>query len=315
MKNIYFIIAVALIFFMLIIPLLTLTVNQKTDSVPQTPITNTQIKEFLVKDTQTGEITNVAVSDYIYGVVAAEMPAEYESEALKAQAIAAYTYAVFKSQKNSAEGYNITNDYRVDQAFITKQEARAKWQDKADFYEQKIMSAVNAVSGKYIDYNGEPILALYHAISGGKTESCESVFGNSLPYLCGVDSSGDILNPDYQKTQSFTPEQFSSALKETVELSGEPINWITEVKPQENGYIQSVTVGGVTIKGTEIRKLLGLRSANFDVAFGENFDFTVRGYGHGVGLSQSGADYLAKQGKTAEEIINWYYPGCTIKSN
>ncbi len=315
MKNIYFIIAVALIFFMLIIPLLTLTLNQKTDLTPQTPITNTQIKEFLVKDTQTGEITNVAVSDYIYGVVAAEMPAEYESEALKAQAIAAYTYAVFKSQKNSAEGYHITNDYKVDQAFITKQEAREKWQDKADFYEQKIVAAVNAVGGKYIDYNGEPILALYHAISGGKTESCEAVFGNSLPYLCGVDSSGDVLNPDYQKTQSFTPEQFSSALKESVELSGEPINWITEVKTQENGYIQSVTVGGVTIKGTEIRKLLGLRSANFDVAFGENFDFTVRGYGHGVGLSQSGANYLAKQGKTAEEIINWYYPGCTIKSN
>ena len=158
-------------------------------------------------------------------------------------------------------------------------------------------------------------MALYHAISGGKTESCEAVFGNSLPYLCGVDSSGDILNPDYQKTQSFTPEQFSTALKEVVELSGEPINWITEVKTQENGYIESVTVGGVTVKGTEIRKLLGLRSANFDVAFGQNFDFTVRGYGHGVGLSQSGADYLAKQGKTAEEIINWYYPGCTIKSN
>ncbi|MBQ6816445.1 MAG: stage II sporulation protein D [Clostridia bacterium] len=315
MKNIYFIIAVALIFFMLIIPLLTLTVNQKNNPTTQNPIINTNVKEFLVKDTQTGEIKNVPVSDYIFGVVAAEMPAEYESEALKAQAIAAYTYAVFKSQKNSVQGYHITNDYKVDQAFITKQEAREKWGDKADFYEQKITAAVNSVSGKYIDYNGQPILALYHAISGGKTESCEAVFGNSLPYLCGVDSSGDILNPDYQKTQSFTPEQFSTALKEVVELSGEPINWITEVKTQENGYIESVTVGGVTVKGTEIRKLLGLRSANFDVAFGQNFDFTVRGYGHGVGLSQSGADYLAKQGKTAEEIINWYYPGCTIKSN
>lgn len=312
MKNIYIFIAAALIFFMLLLPLLSLKEPEK----PQQSIQkNEQLAEpsFAVLNTKTGEINEVSAEEYIFGVVAAEMPAIYEKEALKAQAVAAHTYALYKKEKNAAEPYDITNDFSIDQAFITRTEAIEKWGSNAAEYENKINNAVREVAGQYLTYGGKPILALYHAISGGKTESCANVFGNELPYLCVIDSAGDLLNPEYCTVQAISPQDFKSILEGRVAFLGEPREWITNVQYRENGYVESITVCGTEISGREIRSLFSLRSANFDVAFGENFDFTVRGYGHGVGLSQSGANYMAQQSMSYIEILNWYYPGCTLK--
>lgn len=321
MKNIYVIIAVALIFFMLLLPLLSLKSGGAQDAVNKgsngtvigdnTPIVG-KADEFRVLNSETGAVETVLRGDYIFGVVAAEMPALYNDEALKAQAVAAYTYALFRKSENTDKNYDITDSPSTDQRYITVAAAREKWGENADLYESKIKNAVACVEGEYISYGGAPILALYHAISGGRTESCLSVFGQDLLYLTERDSIGDLLNSDYQSTVTVSPQELSDKLRGTAELTGDAGGWISEVKHRDNGYVESVTICGKSLSGTEMRNIFSLRSANFNVAFNGDFCFTVRGYGHGVGLSQSGAQYMAEQGGTYKEILLWYYNGCEI---
>ncbi len=323
MKNIYVIIAVTLIFFMLLLPLLSLkakdseksilTGGKLSDSI-QTNIDNTAKIKVLKSESNTVE--EIAFSDYILGVVAAEMPASYSDEALKAQAVAAYTYALYQKNTNADKEYDITDSSATNQRYITLSEAREKWGKNADLYEKKIKNALASVEGEYISYGGKPILALYHAISAGKTESCKSVFGQDLPYLIVRDSIGDLLNSDYTSKVSLSEQEFTAKIKEKVETSGDASGWISEVKHRPNGYVEDVTICGKTLTGAEIRNIFSLRSANFDVSCSNGeFTFTVRGYGHGVGLSQSGAQYMAQQGGTYKEILLWYYPNCEIVKN
>ena len=317
MKNIYVILAALLILFMLFLPLIALGGKQTQDLPPIEPTHDTQTQEnnestITVLNSETGENTKMNISDYIFGVVSAEMPAEYSEEALKAQAVAAYTYALYNKKENADKPYDITDSPNTDQHYISYEKACEKWGENAPKYSEKIKNAVKSVEGEYISFSGEPILALYHAISGGKTEDIADVFGVSLPYLVSSDSIGDLLENDYQTSVSLTPQQFSALLEDKVTLSGEAKNWVSDVKHRDNGYVKSVTICGKEFKGTEIRSIFSLRSANFDINFDGSFNFTVRGYGHGVGLSQSGAEYMAKQGGTYKEILMWYYKNCEI---
>lgn len=307
MKNNLISIGIILFLSMLFIPLLSLNGKpaQKEEK---------EQKTIRVLMSDSGQVEEITIKDYIFGVVSAEMPAEYETEAIKAQAVASYTYALYKSKENSEKEYDLTDSPNTAQHFIKREKAREKWGEKADLYEEKIESAVSEVSGQFVAYENKPILALYYAISAGKTENVKDVFGIELPYLIPVDSSFEIDSKGYLSSLELTAEEFKELIKNEVELSGEPTSFLGEIKRRENGYVESLFIGGKEFKGTEIRKIFSLRSANFDVQFNEKFIFTVRGYGHGVGLSQTGAQCLAKSGKTYKEILNHYYPNCEILS-
>lgn len=276
------------------------------ENIEKSPQTVTFHDKFKLLFHETGEIKEINATDYIVGVVAAEMPALYEEEALKAQAVAAYTFSCYR-RDTSGEEYHVSTDPATCQAYLTTTQLKEKWGDGYDEYYNKILNCVNAVEGEILCYGGGTALTLYHAISSGKTNDCADVWGKDLPYLKSVDSIGDKLNKDYISTAAFTAADLSAKLG----VSG---NGFQEIKKSGSGLVKSANFGSKTFSGAEIQKALGLRSAAFDIAqSGENYTFTVYGYGHGVGMSQSGADYMAKQGATYREILAHYYKGAKIQ--
>lgn len=270
---------------------------------------------FRVLREYTDEVEVINAVDYLCGVVAAEMPANYEPEALKAQAVAAYTFACHRRKARTDERYDVT-DTVSDQAYISPDEQRQKWGNDYDKYSEKIRSAVEAVAGQVLTYEGNAILAAYHSISGGKTESAANVWGDRYPYLQSVESVGDVLSPNYLSTVQVSEADFSAAVKELgVTVSGDASGWITDKKTSDSGTVLSVKVCGTEVTGKNLRKALGLKSANFDASFADgNFTFTVRGYGHGIGMSQYGAQFMALQGSSYTEILGWYYPEATLET-
>ncbi len=260
------------------------------------------------------QVLELTAEEYIFGVVAAEMPALYHEEALKAQAVAAYTFACCKREQNRDLDYDITSDHTIDQSFITKQEAADKWGDSAAEYTKKIENAIKETRGQFITYNGVPISALYHAISPGKTEDPKNVWGGERPYLKPVSSEGDKLSADFISTSSFTAEELREKLGKLAVLEGEPKNYFGKSVRTDSGTVTEITVCKKALTGFELQKALGLKSASFEVSFADNsFTFTVYGSGHGVGMSQNGANFMAKQGAGYKEILKHYYTGCEIK--
>lgn len=269
-------------------------------------------KKIRVLRSANGEIEEMSVEDYLFSVVAAEMPALYETEALKAQTVAAYTYAMRKAEASDKD-YDITDDSSVDQAFTPPEKAREKWGENADTYEEKIRSAVKSVLYKTVTYNGELILAAYHAISSGKTENAADIWGGGYSYLVSVESTGDKLSPNYLSTVTFTEEELKEKLSDLVALSGDAASWFGDIGKTDSGSVMTAVVGGKAVSGGDIRGALSLRSSNFDLSYADGtFTFTVRGYGHGIGMSQYGAHYMAMQGKNYKEILLHYYPGCEV---
>ncbi len=271
-------------------------------------------EEVRVKITSTGEISVFSAEDYIFGVIAAEMPALYEKEALKAQAVAAYTYYLLQKDGNSDKDYDITDDYSVDQAFITPEAARQKWGNGADEYEAKMRSAVNDVLYERVTYSGELAATVYHAISFGVTEKASDVWGGEYPYLISVDSSWDKLHDNYLSTVTFTAQELKTKLAAVAELKSETENCISNIVCTHAGGVKALDISGKTVSGSDVRSALALRSANFSVEFKDGkYTFTVKGYGHAIGMSQYGAHYMAMQGKTYKDILLHYYPGCKVE--
>ncbi|MDR2686496.1 MAG: SpoIID/LytB domain-containing protein, partial [Oscillospiraceae bacterium] len=181
--------------------------------------------------------------------------------------------------------------------------------------EAKVGRAVDAVLGQAVTWEGRPIFAAYCAVSGGKTESAANYWGDDFPYLQSVDSPGDKLSPDYSKTVTLLPEDVKKALGKAqgVKLGKDPSAWFGAPERSGAGAVLAVEVGGKTLSGRAVRELLGLRSANFTVGY-KNGAFEVKclGYGHGVGMSQYGADFMARQGSGYKEILEHYYTGCEV---
>ena len=277
---------------------------------------------FRLLDSDTGEVYEVADRDFVAGAVAAEMYPTYHLEALKAQAAASYTYYCVQREQERADpdpdlkGADFADTLSGLPRYYSDEELRERWGEHYDTYRQKIDEAVDAVFGRTITYDGEPILAAYHAISSGATEDAAVVWGSSLPYLQPVASPGDKLSPSYQSTVTFTPEELKEKLAsvEGCTLGEDPAAWISgEPQTSSSGTVTKITIGGAELTGTQLREALGLRSACFTVAYGdEGFTFTVLGYGHGVGMGQYGADYMARQGSDWEEILHYYYKGVVI---
>ena len=320
MKNLIVIILV-MSTFMLCFPLLAIRENPITASGnknTEKEVYTSSLKEdgfFRVLISSTGEIKEISDEDYIFCVVAAEMPALYEKEALKAQAVAAYSFALRRQAEASGKDYDISTDPSVDQSYISQEDIKSKWGEKAEEYSEKIRSAVKEVKGLAVIYKNEVALTLYHAISCGATESSADIWGGKYSYLSSVDSVWDKLAENYLTTKSFTADELKNKLGKDYSFDKKTSSWIKITEKTKMGSVKKLTLCGKEISGEELRKALDLRSLNFTVNFKEDvFTFTVKGYGHGVGMSQNGANYMAKQGSDFKEILEYYYKGCTVKS-
>ena len=268
----------------------------------------------------TNEVEELDIDEYLYGVVSSEMPANFEIEALKAQATVARTYTIFQMINNSGkhENADICDDSNCCQAWITKEERLSRWNvEEAEANWNKIVEAVNTTSGKIITYDGAPINAFFHSNSGGVTESSLNIWGGiDYPYLKSVETSGEDGYTQYSSEVKLSKEELLTKLKEKyqdceIDFSQENCIQITELT--SSGRVKTIKFGNKEIAGTEARTILGLRSTNFTFSIdGDNVTFSVKGYGHGVGMSQTGADSLAKTGSNYEEIIKHFYTGVEI---
>ena len=265
-------------------------------------------------------VQEMTVAEYLPGVVRGEMPATFDAEALKAQAVTARTYLYYKVTTGSKPGHPDAAVCMFPDccaAYTAADKAAEKWGDKAAEYKAKVRQAVQATDGQVLLYDGEPILAAFHSSSDGVTAASGDVWVRDLPYLASVTSpeSADTV-PNYYSVSTFSAGEFQqifTAAHGEAQFGEDPAGWVQNMTHNGSDRVEQVTVGGVTVEGTEMRSLYGLRSASFTVACtAQEVTFRVTGYGHGVGMSQYGANELAKQGKTWQEILHWYYTDVTI---
>ena len=275
----------------------------------------------LLYDCGTDSVIQVTIAEYLIGAVSSEMPASYTAEAFKAQAVACHSYLLasraVNAQKPEMQGGWISVNPQKHEGYITEDIQKIMWGDSFAENRARIEQAVNEVLDLVAVYNGEAALTTYYAISSGRTQSCESVWEKPLPYLISVDSTLDLTAEQYETTVSFTPQEIYDRLSVNfagLDLGGEPENWLKSPVLNDAGYAEEiVTQNGVTISAMDFRTALGLRSTAMDIVYENNlFNITCRGYGHGVGMSQYGANAMAQCGKSCEEILLHYYPGITL---
>lgn len=268
---------------------------------------------------KTGEIEEVALDSYLCNVVSAEMPADFEEEALKAQAVVARTYTIYKIENKKHENADICDDSTCCQAWVSKETRFARWEEaKRESNWAKIEKCVNETKGKIITYQNKPINAFFHSNSGGTTELPVNVWGGgeNLPYLQVVETAGEEGYTQYSSEVVLSKEDLINKLKtkyEDININFENEDDIKILEHTDSGRVKTIKFGNHELSGVETRTLLGLKSTNFEVQKQDgNIKFTVKGYGHGVGMSQTGADTMAKQGKNYEEIIKHFYSGVEI---
>jgi stage II sporulation protein D len=261
------------------------------------------------------------MEEYLWGVVAAEMPASFHTEALKAQTVAARTYALRKGKSvtQAHPDAMLCDDHTCCQAYRTAEEVWPAWGAEAAEYEEKIRTAVAETDGEVLLYDGDPILAVFHSSSSGRTRTAGEVWTNDLPYLKAVDSPEDGRQiPNYYSRVEISAETFRAAVGRRwpeADLSGKTEDWLSRAVRDSGGSVETLLVGGVSVRGTELRSVLGLRSACFEwEAQGDGLVFFVTGYGHGVGMSQYGANRMAEEGATYREILTHYYTGVTVEA-
>lgn len=273
-------------------------VEEKESQEPQ------EYKTYIKVKRKNGEVINIELEEYIIGVVSAEMPAAFQEQALMSQAIIARTYAL----KANSKGQVLT-DTESTQSYKSNDELKNIWGSSYDTYYNKIKNAVLNTQGMYLTYNGTYIEAVYHSTSNGYTEDASNVWGNSFPYLVSVSSEYDSLNPSFLQQTTITYEELSSKLGSEITKDTD-FNIINKTTGNRVGNIE---VNGKIYTGVDFRNILGLRSADFDIT--KTLDYVIfktRGYGHGVGLSQYGANGMAKNGYSYIQILKHYYPGISI---
>jgi len=279
-----------------------------------------------VFDAKTNTVSTVDLEEYLCGVVFSEMPPGFEIEALKAQSVAARSFCVYKMLYSSDDvrkehhGADICNDYKHCKDYISYDGACEKYgADSIDPLWDKIKSAVDSTKGEIITYESEPAAAVFHAMSGTKTESAQNVWGNAVPYLIAVPSEEEQRKneiPGYITENILAPDQFKNMLISNGFRADFPVNadsWITNFSLNSSGRVDTADICGKTITGRRLREIFSLRSTDFKLEYkNKKFIFTVTGYGHGVGLSQYGANLMAGDGKNYIEILMWYYTGVEI---
>lgn len=265
--------------------------------------TNSSVSKITVYRSN-GSVINLNMTDYLIGVVSSEMPASFNLEALKAQSVLARTYAL----KAKQTGKKLTDTVNT-QSYIDIDQMKNKWGNSFNTYYNKIKNAVENTNGEYLSYNGNYIEALYHSTNNGKTESSLDVFGNYYPYLISVSSEYDKNASSYLRTISMPLDTISNKLG--LSLNNDSV--INILSYTDGGNIKEININGNNFSGKKIREQLGLRSADFDISISDNnANITTRGYGHGVGMSQYGANGMANAGYGYKDILSHYYPGTTL---
>ena len=266
-----------------------------------------------------GTVADMTMADYLWGVVAAEMPAAFEPEALRAQAVCARTYSLWKLRAGShgEDGADICADSTCCQAYISPGDAEQRWAEDAPAYTVKIASAVADTDGQVLTYGGAPIQAVFFSSADGQTADAQEVWGKSLPYLVPVDSPEGDEVPNYRSTVILTADEVRKLAEGAglgCDLSGEPSGWFTGLTRTASGRVERIALGGAELSGGAARSLFSLRSASFDVAEEDgSFVFSVTGYGHGVGMSQYGANAMARAGSGWADILAHYYTGAELQ--
>lgn len=290
-----------------------------TESAPSSAISSGagQADSFLLLDESTGKTFSVSDYEYVLGALSTEMPATFHPEALKAQAVACYTYAYrLRSVKTDPNAPDLTVNTGKYSGYATREANKLRFGDYYDRYYSLLTAAVDEVFGVLAVYDGVPIAAAYHSTSPGKTEDARYIWGNSLPYLQPVESEGDLLSPHCQTTLTLTRQEAAALLTQNAPesvLSQDPREWFDPPEKSPSGTVLKQMIGGVSWTGIQLRELFSLRSAAFDLsADADGITFTVYGYGHGVGLSQYGADFMGRQGSSWQEILCHYYTGIEL---
>ena len=279
------------------------TERASTDNTSANNTTNSSVSEITVYRSN-GSVINLNMTDYLIGVVSSEMPASFNLEALKAQSVLARTYAL----KAKQTGKKLTDTVST-QSYIDIDQMKNKWGNSFNTYYNKIKNAVENTNGEYLSYNGNYIEALYHSTNNGKTESSLDVFGNYYPYLISVSSEYDKNASSYLRTINMPLDTISNKLG--LSLNNDSV--ISILSYTDGGNIKEININGNNFSGKKVRELLNLRSADFDISISDNnANITTRGYGHGVGMSQYGANGMANAGYSYKNILSHYYPGTTL---
>ena len=279
-------------------------------------VSDADIKILVYSDGETREMT---MAQYLPLALAGEMPAAFESEALKAQATALRTYILYCGEHRSKAHPDafVCTDSQCCTAAKSLGQLREDWGARFDEYFAKIDAAVRETDGQYLVYEGDAILAAFHSCSAGKTESSENVWSSSAAYLVSV-SSPETVNDaaNLFTVAEVSVTDFADTVKEyfpAAQLDASPDSWLGATTLNGTGRVASMQIGSVSISGTQLRAMFSLRSTDFSLSFEEDkFVFRVGGYGHGVGMSQHGANAMAKTGCNYMEILAHYYPGTEL---
>lgn len=294
-----------------------LTAETSVPSATHAPVTTVNAASLGVWDGE--KETTMSLEDYIIGVTAAEMPASYEIEALKAQAVAARTFTLkhMTGELRCKSGHTICTDYACCQAFVTVEQMRRNWGERFDRNYARIREAVLGTEGMVLTSGGQLVTALYHSSSGGRTEDCEAVFAVALPYLVSVESGGEESSPEYMAEKVYTREEFIRIINEKFPdaMMTDPKKDVEVWQRTDSGRIALIRLGGTVRTGQQLRTALNLHSTNVTFDIDENtVRLTCLGFGHGVGMSQCGANAMAKQGADYEAILKHYYTGVELTS-
>ena len=262
--------------------------------------------EVTILRSRTGGSETMDLEEYIYGVVAAEVPHTFESEAIRAQAIVARTYALSTLENGGA----LSDDAATCQAYSDTEMLQQRWGEDYEANQQRFQAAVNSTRGLVVTYEGALAKTYFHSTCGGKTSSAQEVWGGEIPYLQSVVCTWDREAPRYEERKSFSKQEVAKALDSAAEVAVPVSQGFTP-----SGRVATVSYQGRTIAATDFRRLLGLNSTNFTLTEeGDALTITTRGFGHGVGLCQYGANGMAKAGWKAEKIVAYYYQGVEIRA-
>lgn len=326
--KIYAIIVFILTLVMILCPLIFMGLNFANENENSSTITSTsqtsestqttQIEYVSVFLSASEEVVDVEMSQYLKGCVASEMPASYETEAIKAQIVASYTYVkwIQFNADNSSNVADISDSPEQYQGYITEEQMMEKWGDNYELYSQKIEDAIAEVYGQYLIYEDEPILTCYHAISSGMTNNSGDVWQVDYQYLTSVVATGDKLSPDYEESLTFSSDEMSELLSVLDSVDTENFDedeWFSDIVYTDSGFVSEIFITGEIFDGNDVRYALDLRSPSFEVSYDDGeFIITTYGYGHGVGMSQYSANYMARQGCDYEEILLHFFSGCEL---
>ncbi|MBN6187045.1 stage II sporulation protein D [Aneurinibacillus sp. BA2021] len=333
MKPIFYVIAAVLV--VLIVPsALVLMYPEPAEMPPQShtvhpassaafvPKEKGKVIDFTVRvfRVETGKIDSVPLEDYVAGVLSGEMPAEFEMEALKAQALAARTYLALRLTKKDfhdvPKGAHVTDTIKH-QVYMDDRQCKEAWGSSYAWKKARIQQAVDETLGKVLTFQNEPINATFFSTSNGYTENSEEYWDNKIPYLRSVKVPWDTASPRYQESVTMTIAQLEKRLNTKIAqpAAAGSGTWQKVLSRTAGQRVKEIKIGDKTFSGREVRTRLGLNSSHFTMSI-EKGNVVIRtfGYGHGVGMSQWGANGMAKEGKTAEEIVAYFYKGITIES-